>query len=454
MATSPERTAPGGPRVGRRTILTAGAAGAASALLAAAGCATGGGVKKAGPTLTAGGSAAVKGTVGVWSWDVAAKALKRLAPSFERRHPAARVEVVDIGYDNAYDKITVGLKSGKGLPDVLTVEGSRLPGYIGVFPGGLYDLTSLAARHRTRFAPAAWKDVTDENGRVFALPWDAGPCALYYRTDMFESAGIAPNSLATWDDYVRAGERIKSATGKKLLVMDPQEDSLFPMLLQQQGQRYVRNGEIVVADRQAVRAATLLKTLADKDLIAFETGWDGLIAATKAGKVATTPYAVWWSGTLTDEMKELKGKFGVVPLPAFDPGGVRTSNDGGSTLAVSGRSANASAAWAFVEFVLADAANQVSMLTNEGLFPAYLPALQDPFITAPQPYYGGEPVFKVFADLADAVPPVEDTKDGPKARDIVNRAISGILLHGKDPKAALGSAARQIAAATGRPIAG
>lgn len=447
MATDFERT-----RIGRRAVLTAGVAGTVSALLAASGCATGGGAKKTGPTLKSG-SAEIKGTISVWSWDVAAKALKRLAPSFEQRHPGTKVEVVDIGYDNAYDKITVGLKSGKGLPDVLTIEGSRLPGYIGVFSGGLYDLTSLAGRHKAQFARAAWESVTGEKDKVFALPWDSGPCALFYRTDLFEKAGIDPDSVATWDDYVRAGERIKAETGKKLLVMDPQEDSMFPMLLQQQGQRYVRNGEIIVADPKAVRAATLLQTLADKDLVQFEKGWDGLVSATKAGKVATTPYAVWWSGTLTDEMKELKGKFGVVPLPAFDPGGVRTSNNGGSTLAVSGHSANAQTAWAFIEFALADVANQVSMLKNEGLFPAYLPALKDPFVTAPQPYYGGQPVFKTFADLADKVPPVEETKDGPKARDIVNRTVSAIVLRGKDPKEALDSAAEQIAAATGRPIA-
>jgi lactose/L-arabinose transport system substrate-binding protein len=434
----------------RRTVLTAGVV---STLFAAAGCATGG-VRKAGPALSSAASGQIKGTVSVWSWDVAAKALKRLAPAFEQRHPGVRVEVVDIGYDNAYDKITVGLKSGKGLPDVLTVEGGRLPGYIGVFPGGLYDVTALAARYRTSFAQAAWKYVTDEKGKVFALPWDSGPCALFYRTDMLKDAGVDPASIRTWDDYVAAGERIKARTGKKLLVMDPEEDSVFPMLLQQQGQHYMKNGLIAVNDQQGVRAATLLKTLAGKGLIQFEKGWDGLVAATKAGKVATTPYAVWWSGTLTDEMKELKGKFGVVPLPAFDAGGVRTSNDGGSALAVTGQTKNAAAAWAFVEFMLADTANQVSMLRTEGLFPAYLPALKDPYVTAPQEYYGGQPVFKTFADLESSVPPVEDTKDMPKARDIVNGTISGIVLHGEDPKRALDSAAKQIAAATGRRIAG
>lgn len=449
MATNPERAS-----LGRRTVLTAGVAGAFSALLGASGCATGGGAKKAGPTLSAGAAAEIKGKISVWSWDVAAKALKRLAPAFEQRHPGASVEIVDIGYDNAYDKITVGLKSGKGLPDVLTIEGSRLPGYIGVFPGGLYDLTTLAGRHKAEFAPSAWKYSTDAQGKVFALPWDSGPCALYYRADMFEKAGVDPNSIATWDDYVSAGERVKAETGKKLLIMDPQEDSMFPMLLQQQGQRYFRDGKVALSSEQAVRAGKLLKTLADKDLIAFEKGWDGLVAGTKAGKAATTPYAVWWAGTLTDEMPELKGKFGVVPLPAFDAGGVRTSNDGGSTLAVSGHSTNAPAAWAFIEFVLADTANQVSMLKNEGLFPAYLPALKDPFVTAPQPYFGDRPVFKTFAELADKVPSVEDSKDDPKARDIMWRSVSGILLHDDDPKKALDSAAKQVAAGTGRAIAG
>ncbi|GAA4611554.1 extracellular solute-binding protein [Actinoallomurus liliacearum] len=436
----------------RRSALTAGFAGVMSVLLAVSGCATGGTARRPGPALKSGSAVALKGDVTVWSWDVAAKALKRLAPAFEQQHPGVKVKVVDVGYDNAYDKITVGMRSGQGLPDVLTVEGSKLPSYIGNFPRGLYDLTSLAGRYKSSFAPATWANVTDERGRVFALPWDSGPCALFYRTDLFQQAGVDPASIHTWDDYVRAGEQIKAKTGKKLLVMDPAEDSMFPMMLQQQGQRYFKDGKVAVAGRQAVRAATLLKTLADKGLVDFEKGWDGLVAATKAGKVATTPYAVWWSGTLTDEMKELKGKFGVVPLPAFDAGGVRTSNDGGSTLAVAGQTKNPQAAWAFVEFALADAANQASMLKTEGLFPAFLPALNDPYVSAPQDYYGGRPVFKTFADLERTVPPVEYTKDGSKASDIINGTISGIVLHHDDPQKALNSAAQQIAAATGRAV--
>jgi lactose/L-arabinose transport system substrate-binding protein len=436
-----------------RRTLTAVLAGVTATLLAVSGCAAGGTSSGKDPKLKANASPALKGNVTVWSWDVAAQAMKRLAPAFEQQHPGVKVNVVDIGYDNAYDKITVGMKAGKGLPDVLTIEDAHVPSYTGNFPGGLYDLSALAGQYKQSYDQAAWKTDTDASGKVFALPWDTGPCALFYRTDYFKQAGIDPNSIKTWDDYVRAGEQIKARTGKKLLVVDSEQDSNFPMMLQQQGQLYFAGGKVAVNSPQAIRAGQLMKTLNDKGLIDYEKGWDGLVSATKAGKVATTPYAVWWSGTLTDEMKELSGKFGVVPLPAFTAGGVRTSNDGGSSLAISSQTKNPQAAWAFIQYMLTNTANQVSMAKNEGLFPAYLPALSDPYFSAPQPYYGGQTVFKTFADLAKDIPPVDYTKDEAKADDIVNSTISGILLHGRNPKSALDSAAQQIASATGLQIA-
>lgn len=437
----------------RRSVLTAGTAVVAAVVLAVGGCASGGsGGKKDGPKLAAS-PAAVKGDITVWSWDVAAKALKRLAPEFEKQHPGVKVNVVDIGYDNAYDKITVGLKSGKGLPDVTTVEGPRLQSMIGNFPRGFYDLSSLTGKYKGQYDPAAWRTATNDQGKVFALPWDTGPCALYYRRDLFQKAGVDPASIKTWDDYVRAGEQIKAKTGKKLLVMDNAEDNTFLLLLQQQGQGYFKDGKIALKSPQALRAMQLLKKLKDKDLIAFERGWDGLVSATKAGKVATAPYAAWWAGTLTSEMKELKGKFGVVPLPAFEAGGVRTSNNGGSLLTVTSQTKNAQTAWAFTEFMLANTGNQVSMLKQEGLFPAYLPALQDPYLAQPSDYFGGQPVNKTFADLVKTIPPIEYTKDGAKASELVWNANAGVLLRGKDPKSALESTAKQLASATGREIA-
>ncbi|MFJ2796598.1 ABC transporter substrate-binding protein [Streptomyces sp. NPDC087290] len=435
----------------RRAVLATGIATAASSLVG--GCAMGG--AGGGQARDIGGrkddeGGEVSGKITVWSWDVAAKAMKRLARTFEEHHPGTTVDIVDIGYDNAYDKITVGLRGGSGLADVLTVEGSHMPRYLGNFPGGFYDLTSLGGRYGGDFDRAAWHTVTGKDRAVFALPWDIGPCALYCRTDHFRAAGVDPASLLTWDDYVAAGVRIKQATGRKMLIMDSTDTGILPMLLQQQGQSYFRGGRVAVDTPEAVKALTLMKTLHDKGLVDYEKGWDGLVTGTKEGKVTTTPSAAWWTGTLTDEMPELKGRFRVVPLPGFTADGARTSNIGGSTLCVPAQSKNPRLAWAFIEFLLTGKANQVSMLKREGLFPAYLPALDDPYLSTKQEYFGGQATLDVFARLARNIPPVEYTKDDAKATDIMVSAVTGVMLRGKDPRAALDSAARQLATATGR----
>ncbi|MFJ7497180.1 ABC transporter substrate-binding protein [Streptomyces sp. NPDC097727] len=435
----------------RRVVLATGLATAASSLVS--GCAMGGAGGQDARDIGGGKDdegGEVSGKITVWSWDVAANAMKRLARTFEKRHPGTTVDVVDIGYDNAYDKITVGLRGGSGLADVLTVEGTHMPRYIGNFPSGFYDLTSLGGRYGGDFDRAAWRTVTGKNGAVFALPWDIGPCALYYRTDHFRAAGVDPNSLLTWDDYVAAGVRIKKATGHKLLIMDSTDAGILPMLLQQQGQSYFMGGRVAVDTPEAVKALTLMKTLQDKGLVDYEKGWDGLVTGTKEGKATTTPTAAWWTGTLNDEMPELKGKFGVVPLPGFTADGIRTSNIGGSTLCVPGQSKNPRLAWAFIQFLLTGKTNQVSMLKREGLFPAYLPALDDPYLRAKQEYFGGQAALDVFARLARNIPPVENNKDDAKATDIMISAVTGVMLRGKDPRAALNSAARQLATATGR----
>ncbi|MEV5977568.1 sugar ABC transporter substrate-binding protein [Streptomyces sp. NPDC052114] len=444
----------------RRRVVAAGLAASASALLGS--CAMGGAGGAGGAPRELGGddedgpggkrAARLTGKITVWSWDVAATAMKRLRRPFERRHPGVTVDVVDIGYDNAYDKITVGLRGGTGLPDVLTVEGSYLPRYTANFPTGFYDVSPLGARYGGDFDRAAWRTVTGGPGRekVFGLPWDIGPCALYHRTDQLRAAGVDAGSLRTWGDYVRAGVRIKKATGRKLLVHDPTGAGIFPMLLQQQGQSAFLGGRIALETPAAVRALTLLKRLADAGLVAYEKNWDGLVTATKEGKVATAPNAAWWTGTLTGEMPELRDRFGVVPLPGFTADGVRTSNIGGSTLCIPAQAENPDAAWEFMRFLLTSKRNQAAMLRREGLFPAYLPALDDPYLHERQEYFGGRRVNAVFARLARHIPPVEYTKDDAKQKDVVISAVNGVMLRGEDPRAALASAAERLAEATGR----
>jgi len=397
----------------------------------------------------------ISGSITVWSWDVAATALKRLAADFQAAHPGTTIEVQDIGYDNAYDKISIGLQSGSGLPDVVTVETDHMQPYIATFPQGFADLTDRAAAYKAQFDPSKWAASSDSNGRLFSLPWDSGTVAVFYRSDYFAKAGVNPAAITTWDDFVAAGEKVKAATGVSMINVDVNgSDSIWAELMQQQGASYfTADGKISIAGPEAVKAMTLLKTLYDKGLIDNEKGWDARVAAAKAGKAATQATGVWWIGTLTAEMPELSGKFAVMPLPVFEAGSADTSNNGGSTLAIPATSQNQELAWAFIAFCLADAKNQASMLEKEGLFPAFLPAYDEPIMTAPQDFFGGQVVFKVFGDLTAKIPAIAYTADNSKASDIMTNAQAAILSGHKDVKATLDDAAKQLANATGREIA-
>ncbi|MGW9167785.1 ABC transporter substrate-binding protein [Agromyces sp. NPDC055658] len=434
-----------------RTLLAPVVALGAAALLA--GCAMGGG-QPSGGQVVLDPDAKLDGEITVWSWDVAATALERLAPEFEAEHPGTTINVVDVGYDNAYDKLSVGLQAGSGLPDVVTIETDVAPGYINEFPTGLVDLTPVFGDDEADFDPFKWQAHSDTDGALKVVPWDSGTVGLFYRADYFDEAGIDPTTIKTWDELVAAGEQIKAKTGRTLMSQDVSTGGGFQMLLQQQGQGlFDENGDIAVNSPEAVEALTLLKTINEKGLLKNVDGWDGRVTSAKDGDSAVTPEAVWWIGTLQGDAPELSGTYGVTELPAFEEGGVRTSNSGGSGLAIPTQAKNPQLAAAFIAFALADADNQASMMENEGLFPSYLPALEGEYFAKPQEYFGGQPVYELFAEQTANIPPITFTTDNAEARDIVANAVVAAVLNGADPQQALDDAAQQIATATGREIA-
>lgn len=418
-----------------------------------AGCAAGG-VPGGGSGVALDPDATLDGEITVWSWDVGAVALERLAADFEKAHDGTTVKVVDVGYDNAYDKMSVGFQAGTGLPDVVTIETDAAPGYITQFPKGMLDLTPILGDDEADFDPFKWSAGSDAEGSLRIAPWDSGTVALYYRTDIVEQAGVDIEAAETWDDLIAAGKVIKEKTGHTLLSTDLSAGGGFQMLLQQLGQGLFNEaGEITLDSPEAVRVLTMLQEMNEAGLIKNVTGWDGRVTSAKDGDSAVTADAVWWIGTLQGDAPELSGKYAVLPLPVFDEGGARTSNNGGSGLAVPAQAKNPQLAAAFVDFVLADADNQVSMMTNEGLFPSYLPALESDYFSKPVEYFGGQPVYETFAELTGQIPPIVYTSDSAEASDIVANAVAAAVLNGADPATVLADAAAQLATSTGREVA-
>ncbi|HWG85259.1 MAG TPA: extracellular solute-binding protein, partial [Deinococcales bacterium] len=300
-------------------------------------------------------NANVRGEITIWAWKDPIAALKVADAGFAKAFPNVKVNYVMKSPTDVYRQLKLAVSAGSGMPDISLIEDSNLAQYVEL--GALADITDKVKPYVKLMNAYKWT-AASKNGRYFAMPWDSGPMALYYRRDILQKAGVDPNSLKTWDAYVAAGKVIKAKTGARLLPLaKAQNDArFFENLLWQQGTGYVDSKGLVVLDKDA-RASLAINLHADiwkADLAADIQPWtDPWYKAIAEGEVATLPMASWMGGFMKSWIApKSTGLWGVVPLPTFSGSKARSSNDGGSQLAIFESSKNKDAAWAYIEYHL------------------------------------------------------------------------------------------------------
>lgn len=396
---------------------------------------------------------AVKGDLTVWSWGTAAQGLQANLAGFNRKYPDVKVKIETFDRLELNDKFTNGLTAGGvGLPDVVTVETERLEAITTKFPEGLANLTERAGVYEKDFDPGRWAK-SNLKSRVRALPWDVAPAGLFYRTDLFQKAGVDPASIETWDDFIAAGKKIQAAfPGVKMLALDPsKDDTLFRLLLSQQGAYYFdKDGKISLTSPAALNAMAILQKLKTADLL-FTASGPSEISAAKNGQIAAQPAASWWGGALAQAAPELNGKWDLMMLPAIAKGGNRAAGLGGMTLAIPSKTKNIEAAWAFIEYNLATTEGQTTIFKTAGILPAFLPAYTDPAISAAQAYFSNKPIWKTFLNELPQVPAVTYNVDNPLGQAASLTAL-GDVFKGANPQTALAKAAEDLKTKTGRDL--
>ncbi|MCD0165938.1 sugar ABC transporter substrate-binding protein [Deinococcus sp. 12RED42] len=401
----------------------------------------------------------LSGTVTVWSWDAAAKALQSTIPSFNKKYPNVKVNVVDLGNQNVYDRGLAGCAAGGAdMPDVYSIENNEAEVFWARFPNCFTDLNTLGADKLSKNFPAfKWTELMAGNKR-FAMPWDSGPVVIFYRRDLYQQAGVNANAIKTWDDFIAAGKKVNAKFDGKVkmgVVANGQDDEWFRMLANQNNCFYFDNAgaSVTVNKPGCVDALTTIKKLYDAQVVA--TGdWGGQITSFKAGRSASAMFGAWYEGTIRTNAPDQKGKWGVYPMPANKAGGVRAANLGGSALALPAGSKNKAAAYAFMENALATTNGQVTMLKSQGLVPSLLTATKDSYVKVAQPYWGNQKVWQTILDTLGDVPQARGTQYFQDARQVMI-VVQADYIKGKykTAKEALDDAAKKISSATGLPVA-
>lgn len=380
-------------------------------------------------------------TITVWAWDVALKQLQASAEKFKETHPDVEFQFEEMGTEQIYTKLATTLNTGKGLADVILLEGEQVSGYASKYPDGFADLSDIV--NKDDYLPVKMGEVT-VNDKVVGFPWDAGPVALFYRTDYFEQAGVNPEDIKTWDDFIEAGKKVtatcKTPSGEpvKMLPIAPNGSNFWKLLLTEKGAGYFdAEGNTAVNSPEALECMEMAKKIYDADIALNYTDWAEYEGVVVNQSVATIPEAVWMIGTIKDKGPDQSGKWGVMSLPVFPGDEPSGSTNGGSDIVIPAASTNVDIAKEFVQFAMTDVDLQADGFVNYGLFPSYIPAYDAEVFTEPDEFFGGQKIYETFIELGKKVPAVNYTENYNEAMKAAGSACAKVYLEGQDPKTVL-----------------
>ncbi len=138
--------------------------------------------------------------------------VRELIPEFERRHPDIRIEVQQIPWTAAHEKLLTAFV-GDATPDAAQLGNTWIPEFVSL--GALAKLDGRIAQapeiHQDSF-PGIW-DTNVIDGETWGLPWYVDTRILFYRADLVKAAG-GPWPPKSWAEWRGTMERIKEQGGK------------------------------------------------------------------------------------------------------------------------------------------------------------------------------------------------------------------------------------------------
>jgi lactose/L-arabinose transport system substrate-binding protein len=421
---------------------------------------TGGGATNAAPSLAPDATlppiepnADLSADLVVWGWESATTTLQAVEDDFQAAYPNINVEYVITDPATTYQNLQLAV-SGGGLPDISVIEDSHLAQFVSL--GALADITEQVTPYVPFMNDYKWQQATSE-GRYYAMPWDSGPVAVYYRRDVFDAAGVDPGSIETWDDFYEAATTIKAETDVAMWQQSKARNSarLFETLLWQRGLGYVDADGAVILDTDPKILETLeyMGRFWEEGLAADNEDWtDPWYTAFADGTAATIVEASWMGAFFKSFIApDAGGKWGVFEMPVWEADDPPTSNDGGSALAVLADSEQQEAAWAYVQFHLGRIESQLTMYEASDFFPALEPTYEDTAFHEPDPYFGDDKVRELFAGVVADIPNAGVyTADYQEMNTILAAEIQKYALGDQTAEEALANAAQTIRDQTGR----
>ncbi|HEX7117570.1 MAG TPA: sugar ABC transporter substrate-binding protein [Longimicrobiales bacterium] len=318
-------------------------------------------------------------TLRFWGMGREGEVVAELVREFERRNPAIRVEVQQIPWTAAHEKLLTAYVGG-ATPDVAQLGNTWVPEFAEI--GALEPLDARVAASvavgRDAYFPGIWQtNIVGDTLR--GVPWYVDTRVLFYRRDLLAAAGYdsIPDTWAGWLEAMRA---IKRHVGpERYAIFLPTNEWMQPVLLgEQAGATLLRSGGRYGAFRAP----------------AFRRGFDFYLQMYREGLAPPLGhydianayqefergyFAMWITGPwnlgefrrrLSPQMQD---RWATAPLPGPTGAESGVSHAGGASLVLFRGSRHKDAAWKLIEY-LSEPEQQLRFYELTGSLPARMDA--------------------------------------------------------------------------------
>ena len=336
-------------------------------------------------------------------------------PEFERRY-GVKVDVQVVEEAALRARLLAAFAAGTPVPDLVEIPQNAALFLRGPIRDiGFLDITRwVRARHLDQKLLPSRFSLWQRKGVIFALPHDVHPVMLAYRADIVEDElGIDVSKIETWDDFAAMARRIvrygdDGRPARYALELQDDGGYLLQTLLLERGVGLFDAASNVAFDSDvaADTVAWAVRQLRGPHRIAYSLGfgptlWEGM----QDGLVLFYFAPDWRTRTIEEYAPSLAGKMKLMPLPAWSRGGRRTSTWGATGIAATKGGRNPELAKKLMEFLYVDQTDGGRSSAELHILPPVRAAWSLPAFDAPDPYFRGQPILRLYSRVAGDVAP-------------------------------------------------
>jgi len=367
-------------------------------------------------------------------------ALEELIDVFEAENPDIRVEYSTADFGSYFTKLQTDFAAGNA-PDVFELNYENFVTFAS--RGTLLDIGSFIEASdnisRATFYPAALNAFSYE-GKQLALPITFSTVMMFYNKDLFDAAGVSyPDDSWTWDDVIEAATAITDAPNRVWGISQPVQFWEFYKVAAQAGGGLTVTPTVQINTEENLEAAHYLVDkvqvhhVMPTDIEMSGVGDVDMFLNSQLGMIVT---GIWMFDTITNDASF---DWDV----AVEPGGAQKGTHFFSNAAVvANTSANAEAAYRWVEFLAAHPAvvdKRIELSWELSALSLDEAETLAAYLDKPMPANREA----VFESLAYAInPPVIENQQ--QLSDIINNELEAARLGTKTVEQALADAQSRI----------